>query len=85
MEDDHSQCLSLSQLNVDRSNVKGPRDLVIYFSLPDSHKGQQLASYGGMLRYRIRYSHIGASQTASYPDVIIRVSRVEVELLMFKS
>ncbi|XP_050723887.1 basement membrane-specific heparan sulfate proteoglycan core protein-like isoform X5 [Eriocheir sinensis] len=63
-------------LAVDRSNLRGPRDLVIYFSLPSSHKGQQLASFGGTLHYRIHYSRIGASQTTSYPDVIIRGNNV---------
>lgn len=77
-----SPCPSPPQLNVDRSNLRGPRDLVIYFSLPDSHKGQQLASYGGILHYRIHYSNIGASQTTSYPDVIIRVRRDRVQLLI---
>ncbi|KAK8399425.1 hypothetical protein O3P69_003489 [Scylla paramamosain] len=59
-------------LNVDRSKLRGPGDLAVYFSLPDSHKRQQLASFGGYLRYRITYSHFGASQTTSHPDVIIR-------------
>ncbi|XP_045130066.1 basement membrane-specific heparan sulfate proteoglycan core protein-like isoform X13 [Portunus trituberculatus] len=59
-------------LNVDRSKLRGPRDLAVYFSLPDSHKNEQLASFGGYLRYRITYSQFGASQTTSHPDVIIR-------------
>ncbi|XP_047486481.1 basement membrane-specific heparan sulfate proteoglycan core protein-like isoform X21 [Penaeus chinensis] len=59
------------QLNVDRSKLEGPSDLIVYFSLPDSHKGQQLTSYGGYLRYKIKYSSTVASQTIKGPDVIM--------------
>lgn len=61
------------QLNVDRSKLEGPSDLIVYFSLPDSHKGQQLTSYGGYLRYKIKYSSTVASQTIKGPDVIMVV------------
>nr|XP_045613717.1 basement membrane-specific heparan sulfate proteoglycan core protein-like isoform X12 [Procambarus clarkii] len=59
------------QLNVDRSKLGGPSDLLVYFSLPDSHKGQQLTTYGGFLRYKIKYSSAGAAQDIRGPDVII--------------
>ncbi|KAG0729590.1 Basement membrane-specific heparan sulfate proteoglycan core protein [Chionoecetes opilio] len=59
-------------LNVDRSKLRGPGDLVVYFSLPTSHKGQQLKTFGGYLHYRISYSYFGASQTTEHPDVIMR-------------
>ncbi|XP_066985998.1 basement membrane-specific heparan sulfate proteoglycan core protein [Macrobrachium rosenbergii] len=59
------------QLLGDRSKIGGPRDLLIYFSLPDSHKGQQLSSYGGYLRYKIAFSSSGTLQQHSGPDVIM--------------
>ncbi|XP_042860326.1 basement membrane-specific heparan sulfate proteoglycan core protein-like isoform X47 [Penaeus japonicus] len=59
------------QLNVDRSKLEGPSDLIVYFSLPESHKGQQLTSYGGYLRYKIKYSSTVAGQDIKGPDVIM--------------
>lgn len=60
------------QLSVDRSKLKGPSDLIVYFSLPESHIGEQLTTYGGFLRYKIRYQSIGAGKAMSGPDVIIK-------------
>ncbi|KAK8750302.1 hypothetical protein OTU49_014768 [Cherax quadricarinatus] len=65
------QSANVVQLTVDRTKLGGPSDLLVYYSLPDSHKGQQLSAYGGYLRYKIKYSSIGAGQAISGPDVII--------------
>lgn len=65
------------QLNVDRSKLEGPSDLIVYFSLPESHKGQQLTSYGGYLRYKIKYSSTVAGQDIKGPDVIMVVGWTE--------
>ncbi|KAK3867232.1 hypothetical protein Pcinc_027289 [Petrolisthes cinctipes] len=60
------------QLSVDRTKLGGPSDLIIYFSLPETHTREQLTAYGGFLRYKIRYQTIGPGQTLNGPDVIIK-------------
>ncbi|CAL4087148.1 unnamed protein product, partial [Meganyctiphanes norvegica] len=61
------------KLNVrDRTSLGGPNDLIIFFSLPESHKGSQLKAYGGYLRYTIEYQSFGSGQQLAGPDVIIR-------------
>lgn len=52
---------SLSQPNV-----------IPYFALPENYHGKQLNSYGGYLRYNVRYEGYGRPINA--PDVIITVS-----------
>lgn len=64
------------QLSVDRTKLGGPSDLIIYFSLPETHTGEQLTAYGGFLRYKIRYQTIGAGQGLTGPDVIIKVCKL---------
>ncbi|ODN06290.1 Basement membrane-specific heparan sulfate proteoglycan core protein, partial [Orchesella cincta] len=46
-----------------------PSDVIPYFALPPSHCGNLLKSYGGHLKYSLRYRGTGRSLTA--PDVII--------------
>ncbi|CAL8147958.1 unnamed protein product [Orchesella dallaii] len=46
-----------------------PSDVIPYFALPPSHNGNLLRSYGGHLRYSLRYRGTGRTLTA--PDVII--------------
>ena len=60
---------------MDRSRLSAPRDLLVYFSLPDSHKGNRLTLYGGFLRYKINYKGAG-SRAINGPDVIVVVSSV---------
>lgn len=46
------------------------RSEVAYFNLPPSHRGYQLLSYGGQIKYRLTYRGSGSSIRA--PDVILR-------------
>ena len=46
------------------------RSEVAYFNLPPSHRGYQLLSYGGQIKYRMTYRGSGSSIRA--PDVILR-------------
>ena len=71
---------TLFQLSADRVRLGGPRDLLVYFSLPPSHTGQQLVSYGGFLRYKIKFSSRGTDHLLVGPDVIIVVN----DLCLFK-
>ncbi|KAF2367999.1 Laminin EGF domain [Trinorchestia longiramus] len=65
--------LGSAELKVpDRTRLGAPSDLLIYFSLPESHRGSRLLSYGGYLRYSIRFTGAGAGQALNGPDVIIR-------------
>ena len=58
----------------DRNRLGGPSDLLIYFSLAETHKGSQLTAYGGYLRYIIEFSDSRVNQILKGPDVIIRVN-----------
>lgn len=42
-----------------------------YFALPENYLGNQLKSYGGFIKYRIRYE--GGSAQIFSPDIIISV------------
>ena len=64
----------------DRTRVGGPSDLLIYFSMPDSHKGSQLTAYGGFLRYIIEFRSSGGGHILHGPDVIIQVF---IEIILF--
>ncbi|XP_046437149.1 basement membrane-specific heparan sulfate proteoglycan core protein-like isoform X37 [Daphnia pulex] len=46
------------------------RSEVAFFNLPPSHRGYQLLSYGGQIKYRLTYRGSGSSIRA--PDVILR-------------
>lgn len=69
-------------LPVDRNGVhgvlSGPQatlvqpDVIPYFALPENYHGNQLKSYGGYLKYRVRYS--GSGRPIDAPDVILTVS-----------
>lgn len=47
-----------------------------YFALPESYHGNQLKSYGGYLKYKLRYQGYGRPLTG--PDVILTVSCTEL-------
>lgn len=47
-------------------------NVIPYFSLPENYHGNQLKSYGGFLRYRVRYEGYGTPLYA--PNVILTVS-----------
>ncbi|KAG7156955.1 Basement membrane-specific heparan sulfate proteoglycan core protein-like 4, partial [Homarus americanus] len=65
------QSANAVQLSVDRTKLNVPTDLLVFFSLPDSHKGQQLSAFGGYLRYKIQYFITRSGKTISGPDVIM--------------
>lgn len=46
------------------------RSEVAYFNLPPSHRGYQLLSYGGYIKYRVTYR--GSGSSVRVPDVILR-------------
>ncbi|MCL4125574.1 UNVERIFIED_CONTAM: hypothetical protein GTU68_063769, partial [Idotea baltica] len=67
------------QLEVrDRNRLAGPSDLIIYFSLPDTHKGSQLTAYGGYLRYTVQFRSTGGLRHLRGPDVILRGNNVTI-------
>jgi hypothetical protein len=43
-----------------------------YFALPENYHGNQLKSYGGYLKYTVRFE--GQGNPISAPDVILSVS-----------
>lgn len=47
-----------------------PRGELAYFNLPPSHRGYQLLSYGGYIKYRLSYR--GSGTTVRAPDAILR-------------
>lgn len=56
-------------------------NVIPYFSLPENYHGNQLKSYGGYLRYTIRYEGYGAPLNA--PNVILTVSIVHCENIVY--
>lgn len=48
-----------------------PRGEVAYFNLPTTHRGYQLLSYGGYIKYRLTFRGTGSS-VRNIPDVILR-------------
>lgn len=50
-----------------------PSDVIPYFALPTSHCGNLLRSYGGHLKYTLRWQGRGRTMTA--PDIILHVSK----------
>ncbi|XP_076631096.1 terribly reduced optic lobes isoform X1 [Colletes latitarsis] len=63
--------VQLSAMETLSNDVFGVRaeDRVTYFALPESYHGSQLKSYGGYLKYRVRYNGTGTPSSA--PSVII--------------
>lgn len=53
-------------------------NIVSYFALPENYHGKQLNSYGGYLRYNVRFEGFGRPINA--PDVIITVSIVILDV-----
>ncbi|XP_076180736.1 terribly reduced optic lobes isoform X6 [Ptiloglossa arizonensis] len=47
-----------------------PDEQIVYFALPDIYRNSQLKSYGGYLRYRVRYNGTGIPNSA--PTVILQ-------------
>lgn len=52
--------------------LESPFPEVQYYALPESHRGNQLLSYGGILRYTVRVG-TPLSNALQAPDVIIKV------------
>lgn len=59
-----------AQLSAPRGELAQP-NVIPYFALPENYHGNQLKSYGGYLRYTIRYEGLGRPITS--PDVILTV------------
>ncbi|XP_048508165.1 basement membrane-specific heparan sulfate proteoglycan core protein isoform X9 [Athalia rosae] len=53
----------------DRYGSRRNSDSVLYFALPESYHGSQLKSYGGVLKYTVRYE--GRGRPNSAPAVIL--------------
>ena len=54
---------------------------VPYFSLPNSHRGTQLKSYGGHLKFKTRYQ--GEGYPVKAPIVIMKVGQNIFQILKF--
>lgn len=57
--------------------------LVPYFAMPENYHGNQLKSYGGYLKYNLKYEGRG-SPTRQAPDIILTVSPKRVIALKAK-
>jgi len=60
------------QINSEVAALHTPEDVYFYWRLPSSFLGNQLFSYGGHLKYSIRYQKPFSPSPLSIPDVIIR-------------
>lgn len=47
-------------------------NVVPYFAMPENYNGNQLKSYGGYLKYKIRFT--GPREPNNAPDIILKVS-----------
>ena len=56
----------------DDNNAINADNAYPYYAFPDSYLGNQLKSYGGYIKYTVRFLGEGTSSTV--PDVIISVS-----------
>lgn len=68
----YDDSLRMHSINSEVANFQTPNNVYFYWRLPNQFLGNQLMSYGGYLRYSIRYRQSYASSPLQIPDVIIR-------------
>lgn len=64
--------LQMHSVNSEVAALHTPDDIYFYWRLPHSFLGNQLMSYGGHLKYSIRYEKAYSPSPLVIPDVIIR-------------